>query len=170
MELSSESRKILEDLADRLRQELAEELIGQGHKNTGTLLESIRVAVVEEAFGTSIEGSTLDYGVYLNGGRKPGGKRIPISALIQWVEQRGIANEEEEIESIAYAIQTKIFQEGSPTFGSFKYSNNGRRKEWIEYVLENNEKEITEAVTDAFGNEVEVLLANIIKGVDKRIK
>lgn len=170
MELSKTTRDILEKLANDLSNDLAQELIGQGHKNTGTLLESIRVVIREEAFSIVLEGSTLDYGVYLNNGRRAGGKKIPIEALETWVEQRGIANEEKEIRSIAYAIQTKIFKEGSPTFGSFKYSNNGRRREWIEYVLEQNEDKIRKAFDDAFFNEMEVVLANIIRGVDKQLR
>ena len=60
-----------------------------------------------------------DYLQWLDTGRKPGGKKVPIQALIQFVRQRGLNRGKggrftgaASISSIAYAIQQSIFKHG----------------------------------------------------------
>ena len=167
--LSAEARAILERLADHLAGQIGLELVAQGHNNTGTLIESVRVDLVETLTGVVLIASNLDYGQYINDGRKPG-TMPPISALAKWVMQRGIASEQREVNSIAWAIAIAIKKQGSPTRGAFKYSKNGKRTDWIGQVLEANERIIVEHIEQASIVEVEVKFNNVIINMDKLIK
>lgn len=153
--LSQEARKILEDLSYIIAGQVGLELVQQGHNNTGTLIESVKVDVIEVFEGAIIECSTLDYGTYVNDGRRPG-KFPPVDALRKWVRQRGLASKEKEVNSIAYVIGRAIAKEGSPTKGSYKHSKNGRRTNWIEVVLSENEEIINDHLERALGKEIEV--------------
>ena len=167
--LSAEARAILERLADYLAGQIGLELVAQGHNNTGTLIESVRVDLVETLTGVVLIASNLDYGQYINDGRKPG-TMPPVSALAKWVMQRGIASEQREVNSIAWAIAIAIKKQGSPTRGAFKYSKNGKRTDWIGQVLEANERIIVEHIEQASIVEVEVKFNNVIINMDKLIK
>jgi hypothetical protein len=143
-------------LVDELRKELAE----QGHNTSKmTLSDSIRYEIV----GNDLFFYARDYAKYVDSGRAKEVKRIPIDALAQWVELRGIATGESEIKSMAYAIQTKIYQEGSPTLGSFAFSDNGRRTDFVKFTFEENAKVITELALEAMG---EKLLLNFINQME----
>jgi len=167
--LSAEARAILERLADHLAGQIGLELVAQGHNNTGTLIESVRVDLVETLTGVVLIASNLDYGQYINDGRKPG-TMPPVSALAKWVMQRGIASEQREVNSIAWAIAIAIKKQGSPTRGAYKYSKNGKRTDWIGQVLEANERIIVEHIEQASIVEVEVKFNNVIINMDKLIK
>lgn len=78
-----------------------------------------------------------EYGIYVNEGRKTGGKKVPISVLVEWIERKAIASGDKDVKSMAFAIQNTIHKEGIPTKGSFKFSNNGRRKGFIDFVIDN---------------------------------
>jgi len=94
----------------------------------------------------------------------------PVSALAKWVMQRGIASEQREVNSIAWAIAIAIKKQGSPTRGAYKYSKNGKRTDWIGQVLEANERIIVEHIEQASIVEVEVKFNNVIINMDKLIK
>ena len=69
---------------------------------------------------------------------------------MDWVGRRGIASGNKEIKNVAFAIQMKIFKEGTPTQGSFKFSPNGRRKGFIDFVIDNE----LDPIIDQIGDEV----------------
>jgi hypothetical protein len=143
-------------LVDELRKELAE----QGHNTKKmTLSDSIRYEIV----GNDLFFYARDYAKYVDSGRAKEVKRIPIDALAQWVELRGIASGESEIKSMAYAIQTAIYKEGSPTLGSMEFSKNGRRTDFVKFTFEENAKVITELALEAMG---EKLLLNFINQME----
>ena len=116
---------------------LQKELLGQGHKVTGNLINSFEQRVIELPNSIVIEILMDEYGIYVNEGRKSGGKKVPISVLVEWIERRAIASGDKDVKSIAFAIQNTIHKEGMPTKGSFKFSNNGRRKGFIDFVIDN---------------------------------
>ena len=60
-----------------------------------------------------------DYLLWLDTGRKPGGKKVPIDALIKWVRQRGLNRGKNgrftgaaSINQIAWAVQRSIWLHG----------------------------------------------------------
>ena len=124
------------------------EFVAQGHSNTGKLEDSLTWKLE----GNKINIYGVDYAKWVESGRQKGAKRIPIDALITWVEQRGIVNGDKEVKNVAYAIQQKIFQEGSPTNGSLQYSNNGRRDKFITYAIDENSKAIFDKISEVMGS------------------
>jgi hypothetical protein len=149
---------------------LQKELIGQGHKATGNLINSFEQRVIELPNSIVIEILMDEYGIYVNEGRKTGGKKVPINVLVDWIERKAIASGDKEIKSIAFAIQNTIHKEGIPTKGSFKFSNNGRRKGFIDFVIDNEldfafnelEEQVFEGYDDA--------IATIVKDFNKNNK
>ena len=116
---------------------LQKELIQQGHDATGNLINSFEQRVIEVPNSIVIEILMDEYGIYVNEGRKTGGKKVPINVLVDWIERKAIVNGDKEVKSLAFAIQQTIHKEGIPTKGSFKFSNNGRRKGFIDFVIDN---------------------------------
>jgi len=116
---------------------LQKELIQQGHQASGNLVNSFEQRVIEVPNSIVIEILMDEYGIYVNEGRKTGGKKVPINVLVDWIERKAIVNGDKEVKSLAFAIQQTIYKEGIPTKGSFKFSNNGRRKGFIDFVIDN---------------------------------
>lgn len=143
---------------------LQKELIAQGHQATGNLVNSFEERVIELPDSMVLEILMDDYGTYVNSGRKSGGKKVPINVLIEWIERRGIASGDKEVKNAAFAIQQKIYQEGTPTSGSFRFSNNGRRKGFIDFVIANELDEVLEEFGDEIFEDFEARMDSIIKG------
>jgi|TARA_Y100001937_G_scaffold75235_1_gene102249 hypothetical protein len=121
---------------------LQKELIEQGHEASGNLVNSFEQRVIEVPNSIVIEILMDEYGIYVNEGRKTGGKKVPINVLVDWIERKAIVNGDKEVKSLAFAIQQTIHKEGIPTKGSFKFSNNGRRKGFIDFVINNELDEV----------------------------
>jgi hypothetical protein len=122
------------------------ELVAEGHKATGQLMKSVarETTVLLNVIQTEI--SYYDYGRAVNTG--VAANRIPfkmgsgaktskfITALIAWVRFKGIAGGlDKNIRNCAFAIARRMKIEGSPTRGAFKFTSNGRRIEWNDYVI-----------------------------------
>lgn len=146
---------------------LQKELIGQGHQATGNLVNSFEGRVMELPNSMVLEILMDDYGTYVNNGRKAGGKKVPIDVLIKWIERRGIASGDKEVKNAAFAIQQKIWQEGTPTSGSFKFSNNGRRAGFIDFVIENELGEAFEELEREVFEDYDESIATIVKDFNK---
>ena len=150
--------------------ELQAELIGQGHKATGSLVNSFEGSVLTLPNSIVIQILMNDYGIYVNEGRREGVKRVPLKVLMDWVEQRAIASGNKEVKNVAFAIQEKIFQEGSPTKGSFKFAPNGRRKGFIDFVIDNKIDPILSVLGDDIFKDFDTLVSNITKDFNKKNK
>tara|TARA_Y100000592_G_C5316828_1_gene242874 strand:- start:162 stop:650 length:489 start_codon:yes stop_codon:yes gene_type:complete len=137
---------------------LQKELIEQGHQATGNLVNSFEQRVIEVPNSIVIEILMDEYGIYVNEGRKTGGKKVPINVLVDWIERKAIVNGDKQVKSLAFAIQQTIHKEGIPTKGSFKFTNNGRRKGFIDFVINN---ELDDAVMQ--------LEEQVFKGYDETI-
>lgn len=133
----------------------------QGHRATGELIDSMRHEVKKIGNGFTITVFGKDYAKFVDRGI-PAGVWVSPYALAEWVEQKGIATGEKEIKSIAFAIRRKIFQEGSPTKGSLKFSKTGKRDEFIKVMLDENANIIFQMVFDLFSREVAISLRNTI--------
>ena len=157
---------------------LQKELLGQGHKATGNLINSFEQRVIELPNSIVIEILMDEYGIYVNDGRAKKRKKVPISVLVKWIEQKAIVSGDKKVKSLAFAIQQVIWAEGSPTDGSsrsgtkgsFEFTNNGRRKGFIDFDIDNElddvynelEKEVFEGYDDA--------IATIVKDFNKKNK
>ena len=146
---------------------LQKELIQQGHQATGNLVNSFEQRVIEVPNSIVIEILMDEYGIYVNEGRKTGGKKVPINVLVDWIERKAIVNGDKEVKSLAFAIQQTIHKEGIPTKGSFKFSNNGRRKGFIDFVIDNKlDNAISELEEQVFEGYDETI-ATMVKDFNK---
>lgn len=143
--------------------ELQKELIGQGHEASGNLVNSFEQRVISTPNSVVLDILMDDYGTYVNSGRKSGGKKVPISVLVEWIERKAIVNGNKEVKSLAFAIQQAIHKEGSPTAGSFKFSNNGRRKGFIDFVIDNELDDVLNELEDEVFKGFDTSVADIIK-------
>tara|TARA_Y100001937_G_scaffold81826_1_gene110701 strand:+ start:8605 stop:9096 length:492 start_codon:yes stop_codon:yes gene_type:complete len=149
---------------------LQKELIGQGHKATGNLINSFEQRVIELPNSIVIEILMDEYGIYVNEGRKTGGKKVPINVLVEWIERKAIASGDKEVKSMAFAIQNTIHKEGIPTKGSFKFSNNGRRKGFIDFVIDNELNDVYNELEEQVFEGYDDAIATIVKDFNKNNK
>jgi hypothetical protein len=146
-----------------LENELRDKLNKQDHIATGKLRESIKTTVEKTAKGYTIEGRSEFYGRFVDTGRKPGGKRVPISVLLSWIQVKGIPLNGKKAIDVAWAIQRKIYQNGIPTNGDKEKTG------FITKTLGDNEGRIKGDIATALGNEFTVDLHNLIWDVQKRL-
>lgn len=107
---------VIKLLAQHLKDSLRAELVAAGHKATGELTDSIDVTVEMSVRGFEIVGSALFYARFVESGRKPGKKGIPIDVLVAWIQQRKITIEGASEKSAAYMIQRSIKKKGIEPF------------------------------------------------------
>lgn len=122
--------------------ELANELEAQGHRDTGALIDSIQYEILMDADIIRIVFTYLYYGDIVNDGvtaakipfgQSSGAKTsLYIEALKEWAKRKGMKNPL----NAAFAIAKTHKKEGMPSQGSYKFSNNGRRKEWRAFTLQ----------------------------------
>lgn len=155
--------ELLNHIADFLRAALVKELEDQGHVATGNLLKSIEVVVEEIKDGFEIKGNFLKYGRYVDTGRKPGGKKVPIAALIDWIRVKKIDLRGKSERSVAFAIQTAIFRKGIPTDGDTS------KKRWMSRTLEANEEELIKQLRQAAFTNLSLLFSNLIENTQKEL-
>jgi len=129
-------------VADFFKKELRNELEQQGHKDTGKLIDSIQYDILMDSNSVKIVFEYLYYGDIVNNGVKP--NKIPfgnstgatyskyIEALKNWAKRKGMKKPL----SAAFAIAKTHKKEGMLSKGSYKFSNNGRRKNWKTFTLE----------------------------------
>ena len=146
---------------------LQKELIEQGHEASGNLVNSFEQRVIEVPNSIVIEILMDEYGIYVNEGRKTGGKKVPINVLVEWIERKAIVNGDKEVKSLAFAIQQTIHKEGIPTKGSFKFSNNGRRKGFIDFVINNELDEVYNELEQQVFEGYDDAIATMVKDFNK---
>jgi hypothetical protein len=141
---------------------------GMGNKYaTGNLYNSLKAKVVGKGDDMQLEISYANYYKNVNFGRRPGGKKVPIKALIEWIKVRGLKKRDAKgrfakggIKSLAFAIQTNIHKFGIRPANLFDKAYDS-----LEEVLENPPPFLQEQFTqlyDAIGRDVENFIDNTI--------
>lgn len=156
--------KGLEVIGAFLKEAFIEELLSQDHNATGEHIKSIKYNVTTSSggFELSFTSNNIIVSKALNNGTKAG-RYVPIKALMEWVEAKGIATGDKEVKSIAYAIRQKIFKEGTPTRGS---SAKGNKKNWIDIVIKDNKAKINDKLAFIVGDSVNVALSVLAKEIN----
>lgn len=166
----SAKAKVVE-LAKYVQNELREELIQQGHRATGNGVRSITYEIAYPSDNRfEITFSYNRYLLNLEKRRDPdkipfsrpgrGGTSKFIDALTKWAMVVGAASDIKEAKSVAFAVATKMKQEGSPTKGAFAFSRNGRRTGWQAFTLQKVGPVVESSVSDIFEIEIERLFEN----------
>ncbi len=142
---------------------LQKELVEQGHDNTGNLVNSFEQRVIRLPDSIVLEILMDKYGIYVNEGRDKHKKKVPLDVLIRWIEQRAIVTGDKKVKSMAFAIQQNIWKEGSPTAGSFEHTKNGRRKGFIDFVIDYKIDEVYDKLEKELFEGYDEAIAKIIK-------
>lgn len=156
--------KGLKIIGEFLKERFIAELYAQGHNASGQHIESIAFDVSGTSGGWEIVFTSLPYGKYLETGTEAG-RYVPIKALMEWVEQKGIAMGDREVKNAAYAIRQAIYNEGTPTKGSYEHTSNGRRTDWISFVAEENKARINEKLAIIVGELINTDLSNLARTI-----
>jgi hypothetical protein len=130
---------------------------GIGNKvASGRLRDSIQVKVVTQKDNTVIQVLAEQYSQWVQSGRLPGRKGVPISALEEWIKSRGLQGRDKKgrfikRKSFAFAIQTNIKKFGI------------RPSNFLDVALEtiSNDPKIVELI----GDEAYEELINLIEGI-----
>lgn len=152
----------LDNVGQFIINELAKELIKQDHSATGKLIDSLDYRTTTSSVGQTLLIEMLDYGRFVNTGRKKGARKVPIQALVEWIKQKGIATNNKKALGIAFAIQKTIEKEGSPTVRSRR---NGKKTEFVDDTLERIGVEINRRLEEAAFKTVEVQIDNLVKRI-----
>ena len=147
----ADQKRILDDLGDFLDKALANTLKKQGKESSGALMQSFRHVVRFELDKIVVEGQMLFYGEFVDKGRKPGAKGVPVQALIDWLKRKKIESDITKAKSMAFAIQKKIKADG------IKPTN------FVENMLTENAAKIEAMTTIFLGEFVETELDTIFK-------
>ena len=142
--------------------ELATELIKQDHKATGKLISSLDYNVEDNLLSTDLVITMLNYGEYVNTGRKRGAAKVPIKALVEWIKQKGIETNNKKVLGMAFAIQKTIEKQGIPTANSRK---RGKRTEFVDDTIKRIQAEVERRITEMAFREVNVLVDNFVTRV-----
>jgi hypothetical protein len=162
---------------ERLEQVITESLLNeweaQGHSMTGKIVRDIEYKVKEETNRMILQGFMYPYGniiaagiseskIPYSGRTGRGGTSLYIQALQNYAKVRmGISDEKKSL-SIAFAIATSQKKHGMPTPRSYNYSSTGKRRDWIEEALKNNEQRIMEVISEMSYNMLSVQLDAIL--------
>lgn len=128
-------------------EQFREELRQQGHRSSGRLEESF-AKVIEIRFSGVVKGEIKaeEYGIYLDRGVPADRVNYNPKVLLPWIRRIRPGLSIREQISFAYAIRGKQRKTGTPTPGSFSFTKNGRRKNWVKAGIMNKQKRMNELI------------------------
>lgn len=88
------------------------ELLNQGHTASEALFNSIQSVIEHTLTGITISAQALYYAKFVNAGRKPGTKGVPIDVLVEWIRRKRLNMEGKRERSVAFAMQRSIRDKG----------------------------------------------------------
>ena len=132
------------------------QFILQGHKLTGTLIDSIddqakisvtgaRILIFAEDYGKFVNNGVAAANIPFGGGR--GGTSKYIQGLKRFARLRFGVSDKEAL-NIAFAIANKHKKEGMPTRASARFSKNGKRTGAIDDALQDVDAELNQLIED----------------------
>ena len=132
---------------------------------TGQLLNSLTATVVRTPQGSQLVITYMDYYEAVNLGRRAKKKKVPISALLDWIKIRGIKGRNKRGRfipslSLAFAIQTNIYKYGIAPSNIYDKAYDS-----FEALLENPPAEFRdeyESLYEAIGQDVENFMDKVV--------
>lgn len=130
---------------------------GVGNKvASGKLRDSIKVNIVQQQTETIIQVIAEEYSKWVQSGRLPGKRGVPIQALEKWIVERGLTGRDKKgrfikRRSFAFAIQNNIKKFGI------------RPSNFLDVALEMIAED--EKIMELIGNESYDDLINLIEGI-----
>ena len=154
----------LENIGQYLKDALIVELVLQGHRASGDLINSIENRIIPMLSSVRLTGEFIFYGRFVETGRKAGVKKVPIEALEAWIRQKGFETDAKKVRGMAFAIQKTIFDKGISTAQSWSGEDT---KGWMSKVLEASEPQISKDIEAAVDAEMELIIDNMITGAQE---
>jgi len=137
---------VLEQLAEMLDSRMRGELIRQGHRVTGALFDSVKSVVNQTMLGWEIVGNAVVYARWVEEGRRPGAKGVPIEALIEWIRQG-----KKQLPGMSERSQAFMFMQSIKRKGI-------KPSHFIATTLEEMSDVIDERITEACGQMVDTFM------------
>jgi len=131
-------RKGLEVVVDAMKAEF----IAQGHNASGETIKSFEVRIKKDFEDLIGEIWVAKHAVFTDSGTRP--HRPPFKAIFEWSKHVMPGLSEKERRSFSFAVINKISKEGTPTRGSYSFSQNGRRKEFSKHAVDSAQQEFEE--------------------------
>lgn len=110
--MNAEDSPILQQVAQYLSDTLQMELLNQGHTASEALFNSIHSVIEQTLTSVTISTHALFYAKFVNAGRKPGTKGVPIDVLVEWIRRKRLNMEGKRERSVAFAMQRSIRDKG----------------------------------------------------------
>ena len=102
----TEVDEIVEEFTNDLEVAVRATMISKGMKKTDEVVKTIEFKEVNNVFVLIAN----DYYTYVDTGRRPRARKVPITDLIKWIKDKKIRTTN--INSLAFAIQTSIYKHG----------------------------------------------------------
>lgn len=152
------------------------QLVSQGHKDSGELINSVGARVKELSDGLLGEISFLEYGLAQDTGIKANkipykegsgaGRSKYIDALTAWVKRKGIEGDSKKAKGIAFAIAKTHKKVGM-------HSKGGRfapeKQGWFSGTINKLEPSIESAIGLALGNNIGALMDTLVDESNRNI-
>jgi hypothetical protein len=110
--LRERAKLLLDGIGDLVKQYVYGTLhprAGNNQAAPGSFAASIAVQVTADTLAVALP----DYADSIDQGRKPGGRKVPIGALLQWLKKRGIRpGRNQTLNDVAFAVQNSIYEHG----------------------------------------------------------
>ena len=138
-------KELLVDLLKDLTKVTLIAMEQQGVDKNSKLSKSVNYAVIND----SIQLEVAYYYHYVSSGRKRGIKKVPITALIQYIKDKGISPRSgQTINQLAFAIQNSIYRQGiNPKNFEDKVSDNA-----LDVASEGLAEGLAESIADELEN------------------
>lgn len=157
----------LELIGEYIKNSLIVELAQQGHRATGTLMESIEHRVLASSTFALLHGEFIFYGRFVESGRRPGAKRVPVDVLEAWIRQKGFETDAKKVRGMAFAIQRTIFEKGISTPQSWAGEST---KNFLTKTLDGLADRIEKDIEQAVDEQMEVTIINMINEAQRFAK
>lgn len=119
MALSPQVEFALKKVGEIYIKAFRDELERQGHRATGSLIDSFTQHLSLTTDGAIVEITMAAHGEKIDKGQPPG-TIVPLDKLIKWVQFKNLESEIGKVTQAAALIQRAIYHEGSPTYGSLQ--------------------------------------------------
>lgn len=142
------ARRLAERVLKLLIKGASQEIKEQGHVASGTGLKSLEPKVIITPSGNII-GQVLVEKYMLDLDSKQAPKFIPVDKLLKWSTFVKKRSSTQERLTFSRRTQAQIAKKGVPLPGSYRYSKNGRRLNWVKFGLEKVQSEIDAIIQDS---------------------
>jgi len=138
-----ETQKVIQSHGEETVATMRDILLANGKSASGELIQSLAFRITYEGSDINVEFSMVDYGQFVDKGRKPG-KQPPISAILPWLQIRGIP------ETAAFPIARKIGLTGIKPTPFFESTITNGQEEFATKIAEAFAKDYEDYITKQF--------------------